>query len=65
MQELRPGIEIRIEIVKPEQVIKEANLVIADEEKINHQNIHGEKTLIALAKPTRNIIFHDCYRSLE
>ena len=40
--ELRPGIEIMIEIVKLEQVIKDANLVITGEGKIDSQTIYGK-----------------------
>jgi glycerate kinase len=47
--ELRPGIEIIIEIVKLEQAIKETDLVITGEGKIDSQTIYG-KTPIGVAK---------------
>ena len=47
--ELRPGIEIMIEIVKLEQVIKDADLVITGEGKIDSQTIYG-KAPIGVAK---------------
>jgi glycerate kinase len=47
--ELRPGIEIMIEIVKLEQAIKDADLVITGEGKIDSQTIYG-KTPIGVAK---------------
>jgi len=47
--ELRPGIEIIIEIVKLEQAIKDANLVITGEGKIDSQTIYG-KAPIGVAK---------------
>jgi glycerate kinase len=47
--ELRPGIEIIIEIVKLEQNIKEADLVITGEGKIDRQTIYG-KTPVGVAK---------------
>jgi len=47
--ELRPGIEIMIEIVKLEQAIKDANLVITGEGKIDSQTIYG-KAPIGVAK---------------
>ena len=47
--ELRPGIEIIIEIVKLEQAIKDADLVITGEGKIDSQTIYG-KTPIGVAK---------------
>jgi glycerate kinase len=47
--ELRPGIEIIIEIVKLEQVIKDADLVITGEGKIDSQTIYG-KAPIGVAK---------------
>jgi len=40
--ELRPGIEIMIEIVKLEQAIKDADLVITGEGKIDSQTIYGK-----------------------
>jgi glycerate kinase len=40
--ELRPGIEIVIEIVKLEQAIKDADLVITGEGKIDSQTIYGK-----------------------
>jgi len=40
--ELRPGIEIIIEIVKLEQAIKDADLVITGEGKIDSQTIYGK-----------------------
>jgi glycerate kinase len=40
--ELRPGIEITIEIVKLEQAIKDADLVITGEGKIDSQTIYGK-----------------------
>jgi len=47
--ELRPGIEIIIEIVKLEQAIKDADLVITGEGKIDSQTIYG-KAPIGVAK---------------
>lgn len=47
--ELRPGIEIVIEIVKLEQAIKDADLVITGEGKIDSQTIYG-KAPIGVAK---------------
>jgi glycerate kinase len=47
--ELRSGIEIIIEIVKLEQNIKEADLVITGEGKIDSQTIYG-KTPVGVAK---------------
>lgn len=47
--ELRPGIEIMIEIVKLEQAIKDADLVITGEGKIDSQTIYG-KTPIGVAR---------------
>jgi len=47
--ELRPGIEIIIEIVKLEQSIKDADLVITGEGKIDSQTVYG-KTPIGVAK---------------
>jgi len=47
--ELRPGIEIIIEIVKLEQTIKDADLVITGEGKIDSQTIYG-KAPIGVAK---------------
>jgi len=47
--ELKPGIEIIIEIVKLEQVIKGADLVITGEGKIDSQTIYG-KAPIGVAK---------------
>ncbi len=47
--ELRPGIEIIIEIVKLEQDIKDADLVITGEGKIDTQTIYG-KAPIGVAK---------------
>ena len=47
--ELRPGIEIMIEIVKLEQAIKDADLVITGEGKIDSQTIYG-KAPIGVAK---------------
>jgi glycerate kinase len=47
--ELKPGIEIIIEIVKLEQAIKDADLVITGEGKIDSQTIYG-KTPIGVAK---------------
>ncbi len=47
--ELRPGIEIIIEIVKLEQAIKNADLVITGEGKIDSQTIYG-KAPIGVAK---------------
>ena len=47
--ELRPGIEIIIEIVKLEQAIKDADLVITGEGKIDGQTIYG-KAPIGVAK---------------
>jgi len=47
--ELRPGIEITIEIVKLEQAIKDADLVITGEGKIDSQTIYG-KAPIGVAK---------------
>ncbi len=47
--ELKPGIEIIIEIVKLEQAIKDANLVITGEGKIDSQTIYG-KAPIGVAK---------------
>jgi glycerate kinase len=47
--ELRPGIEIMIEIVKLEQAIKDADLVITGEGKIDSQTIYG-KVPIGVAK---------------
>ena len=40
--ELKPGIEIMIEIVKLEQAIKDADLVITGEGKIDSQTIYGK-----------------------
>jgi glycerate kinase len=47
--ELKPGIEIVIEIVKLEQAIKDADLVITGEGKIDSQTIYG-KAPIGVAK---------------
>jgi glycerate kinase len=47
--ELRPGIEIMIEAVKLEQAIKDADLVITGEGKIDSQTIYG-KAPIGVAK---------------
>ena len=47
--ELKPGIEIIIEIVKLEQAIKDADLVITGEGKIDNQTIYG-KAPIGVAK---------------
>jgi len=47
--ELRPGIDIMIEIVKLEQAIKDADLVITGEGKIDSQTIYG-KAPIGVAK---------------
>ena len=47
--ELRPGIEIIIEIVKLEQAIKDTDLVITGEGKIDSQTIYG-KAPIGVAK---------------
>jgi glycerate kinase len=47
--EIRPGIEIIIEIVKLEQTIKDADLVITGEGKIDSQTIYG-KAPIGVAK---------------
>jgi len=47
--ELRPGIEIIIEVVKLEQAIKDADLVITGEGKIDSQTIYG-KAPIGVAK---------------
>jgi len=47
--ELRPGIEIMIEVVKLEQAIKDADLVITGEGKIDSQTIFG-KAPIGVAK---------------
>ena len=47
--ELKPGIDIVIEIVKLEQAIKDANLVITGEGKIDSQTIYG-KAPIGVAK---------------
>ncbi len=47
--ELKPGIEIIIEIVKLEQAIKNADLVITGEGKIDSQTIYG-KAPIGVAK---------------
>lgn len=47
--ELRPGIEIIIEIVKLEQAMKDADLVITGEGKIDSQTIYG-KAPIGVAK---------------
>jgi len=47
--ELRPGIEIMIEIVKLEQAIEDADLVITGEGKIDSQTIYG-KAPIGVAK---------------
>ncbi len=47
--ELRPGIEIIIEIVKLEQATKDADLVITGEGKIDSQTIYG-KAPIGVAK---------------
>jgi len=47
--ELRPGIEIIVEIVKLEQAIKDADLVITGEGKIDSQTIYG-KAPIGVAK---------------
>ena len=47
--ELKPGIEIIIEIVKLEQSIKDADLVITGEGKIDSQTIYG-KAPIGVAK---------------
>jgi len=46
---LKPGIEIIIEIVKLEQAIKDADLVITGEGKIDSQTIYG-KAPIGVAK---------------
>jgi len=43
--ELRPGIDIMIEIVKLEQAIKDADLVITGEGKIDSQSIFGKVPL--------------------
>ncbi len=47
--ELRPGIDIMIEIVKLEQAIKDADLVLTGEGKIDSQTIYG-KAPIGVAK---------------
>jgi len=47
--ELRPGIEIIIDVVKLEQAIKDADLVITGEGKIDSQTIYG-KAPIGVAK---------------
>ncbi|HAJ32735.1 MAG TPA: glycerate kinase [Candidatus Atribacteria bacterium] len=47
--ELRPGIEIMIEVVKLEQAVKDADLVITGEGKIDSQTIYG-KAPIGVAK---------------
>jgi glycerate kinase len=47
--ELKPGIEIMIEIVKLEQAIKDTDLVITGEGKIDSQTIYG-KAPIGVAK---------------
>jgi len=47
--ELRPGIEIMIEIVKLERAIKDGDLVITGEGKIDSQTIYG-KAPIGVAK---------------
>jgi len=47
--ELRPGIEIMVEIAKLEQAIKDADLVITGEGKIDSQTIYG-KAPIGVAK---------------
>ncbi len=47
--ELRPGIKIIIEVVKLEQAIKDADLVITGEGKIDSQTIYG-KAPIGVAK---------------
>jgi len=47
--ELRPGIEIMIEIVKLERAIKDADLVVTGEGKIDSQTIYG-KAPIGVAK---------------
>ena len=47
--EIRPGIEIMIEIAKLEQAIKDADLVITGEGKIDSQTIYG-KAPIGVAK---------------
>ena len=47
--ELRPGIEIMIEAVKLEEAIKDADLVITGEGKIDSQTIYG-KAPIGVAK---------------
>ena len=47
--ELRPGIDIVIEVVKLEEVIKNADLVITGEGKIDSQTIYG-KAPIGVAK---------------
>ena len=47
--ELRPGIEIIIEVVKLERAIKDADLVITGEGKIDSQTIYG-KAPIGVAK---------------
>jgi glycerate kinase len=47
--ELRPGIEIIIEIVKLERAIKDADLVVTGEGKIDNQTIYG-KAPIGVAK---------------
>ncbi len=47
--ELKPGIEIMIEIVKLEQAIKDADLVITGEGKIDSQTIYG-KAPVGVAK---------------
>lgn len=47
--ELKPGIDIIIEIVKLEQAIKDADLVITGEGKIDSQTIYG-KAPIGVAK---------------
>ncbi len=47
--ELRPGIEIIIEIVKLEQAIKDSDLIITGEGKIDSQTIYG-KAPIGVAK---------------
>ncbi len=47
--ELRPGIDIVIEVVKLEEAIKDADLVITGEGKIDSQTIYG-KAPIGVAK---------------
>jgi len=47
--ELKPGIEIMIEVVKLEQAVKDADLVITGEGKIDSQTIYG-KAPIGVAK---------------